>query len=66
MLCIKKYNKNGENYINNDEVITKLNFLNARNVRVCEGIYYYNFNTNSTTKKANQIFIKLLKTPISF
>lgn len=56
----KKYNKNGENYINNDEVITKLNFLNARNVRVCEGIYYYNFNTNSTTKKANPNFYKII------
>lgn len=55
----KKYNKNGENYINNDEVITKLNFLNSRNVRVCDGIYYYHFNMGSTTKKANPNFYKI-------
>ncbi|MFC6053178.1 glycosyltransferase family 2 protein [Acinetobacter portensis] len=56
----KKYNHNGENYINNDEIITKFNFLNARNVRVCDGVYYYNFNTNSTTKKAHPNFYKII------
>lgn len=57
----KEYNKDGNNYINNDEVITRFNFLNARNIRVCDGIYHYNFNVNSTTKKANPNFYKIIK-----
>lgn len=56
----KKYNTEDDNYINNDEVITKFNFLNARNIRVCEGVYYYNFNVNSTTKKPNPNFYKII------
>ena len=48
-----EYNKNNENYINNDEVITRLNFSNSKKVVRCNGIYYYNYNDSSTTKKIN-------------
>lgn len=51
----KKYNPENENFINNDEVITRLNFLNSRKIVRSNGIYYYCYNPNSTTKKINQM-----------
>ena len=48
-----EYNKNDENYINNDEVITRLNFSNSKKIIRCNGVYYYNYNGLSTTKKIN-------------
>lgn len=65
-LCVKKdiilkgyraydeYNPS-ENFINNDEVITRLVFYFAQNIyRVNKAIYYYHNNENSTTKKVNK------------
>ncbi|MFD1259798.1 glycosyltransferase family 2 protein [Entomomonas asaccharolytica] len=49
----KKYNKEDINFLNNDEVITRLNFFNAKVVVRNEGIYYYKFNNNSTSKRIN-------------
>ena len=49
----KKYNPKNENFINNDEVITRLNFLNSEKIIRSKGIYYYCYNSNSTTKKIN-------------
>lgn len=57
----QEYNVENKNFINNDEVITKFNFLNSRNIRRCDGVYFYSFNQNSTTKKANQNFYKILE-----
>lgn len=48
-----KYNLSGENYINNDEVITRLNFLNSNNIMKSKGMYYYCYNKVSTTNKIN-------------
>lgn len=48
-----KYNIDNINYLNNDEVITKMNFSNAKSIEVIDSIYYYKFNLNSTTKKLN-------------
>lgn len=48
-----KYNLSSKNYINNDEVITRLNFLNSNNIIKSEGIYYYCYNKSSTTNKVN-------------
>lgn len=52
----KKYtsiNNNNVNYINNDEIITRLCFLHSRYISLSSGKYYYYRNTNSTTKKIN-------------
>lgn len=49
----KKYNVSNANNINNDEVITRLNFLNSKKIVRSEATYYYCFNTQSTTKKIN-------------
>ncbi len=47
------YNKNNENYINNDEVITRLNFLNSDEIIKFKSYYHYCYNENSTTNKIN-------------
>lgn len=46
--------KNTHNYINNDEVITRLAFYYSRLIKVSDGIYFYNNNLQSTTKKINE------------
>lgn len=48
-----KYNPD-LNYINNDEIITRLNFYFANSIIRSKGIYYYHFNSSSTTKKVNK------------
>ena len=48
-----KYNPNNENYINNDEVISRFNFSNSKNIVRSNGVYYYCHNSLSTTKKVN-------------
>lgn len=49
----KKYNSLEQNYINNDEIITRLNFLYAENILKNNAIYFYQNNEESTTKKIN-------------
>jgi glycosyltransferase involved in cell wall biosynthesis len=48
-----QFNSNWENYLNNDEIITRLNFLNSNQVCRISSTYYYQYNNNSTTKKLN-------------
>lgn len=48
-----KYNPD-LNYINNDEIITRLNFYFANSIVRSKGIYYYHFNSSSTTNKVNK------------
>ncbi len=48
------YNFENINYINNDEVITRLNFLNSKKIVRSSANYYYCYNPNSTTKKVNE------------
>jgi|GEM_PF-1733040 len=48
-----QYNPHHNNYINNDEVITRLNFMNAEYTQKYDGVYFYQNNENSTTKKIN-------------
>ena len=50
----EQYNKNNENYINNDEVITRLNFKNSKKIVRSSAKYYYCYNILSTTKKINE------------
>ena len=47
------HNVNDTNYINNDEVITRLNFANANVIIRSSASYYYCHNTSSTTKSIN-------------
>lgn len=49
---------NLENYINNDEIITRLCFLNARDIVLSSKEYYYINNIESTTKKINKELYK--------
>lgn len=65
MVCIKKniikksydtyrhFNPKDENYLNNDEVITRLNFSYSDKVVKNSGTYYYLANLDSTTKRIN-------------
>ncbi|WP_163122642.1 glycosyltransferase family 2 protein [Acinetobacter portensis] len=48
-----QFNPEQKNYLNNDEIITRLNFLNSNNVYRISSIYYYQYNQNSTTKNIN-------------
>lgn len=50
----KKYNIKNENFINNDEVITRLNFLYSKIIIKIDANYYYCYNSLSTTKKINE------------
>ncbi|NNG81650.1 glycosyltransferase family A protein [Acinetobacter sp. ANC 5378] len=49
----KKINSKNNNYINNDEVITRLNVINSKNIVRNEAVYYYCYNENSATKSIN-------------
>ena len=49
----KIYNNNNEDYLNNDEVITRLNFRNSKIIVKSAAKYYYCYNVLSTTKKIN-------------
>ncbi|MDQ8935924.1 glycosyltransferase family 2 protein [Acinetobacter rudis] len=48
-----RYNKEGYNYLNNDEVITRILFFYAQSIEVCQSTYTYKYNVDSTTKKLN-------------
>lgn len=50
----RKYNPEDKNFINNDEVITRLNFFFSKKVVRNHAIYFYQNNLDSTTKKINQ------------
>lgn len=49
-----KYNNDKKNFINNDEVLTRLNFKNAKKIIRTDAEYYYCYNEASTTKKINE------------
>lgn len=56
----KVFNPDNKNYINNDEVITRFNFYNSKLIVRSEAIYYYCYNSSSTTKKINQnLYLKI-------
>ena len=58
------YNKNLDNYINNDEIIGKIQWMLCRKVIKSDAIYYYQYNEKSTTKGINKNFYKILKNDI--
>lgn len=50
----EEFNVLNENFINNDEILTRLNFLNAKKILRIDSKYLYYYNNTSTTKKINQ------------
>lgn len=50
----KNYNNLDVNYINNDEILTRLNIFNSNKIIRINADYLYQYNKNSTTKKINQ------------
>lgn len=50
----RQFNSLNINYINNDEVLTRLNFKNSKKIIKLKALYYYCYNENSTTKKINK------------
>lgn len=60
----KKYNSEEKNFINNDEVITRLNFLFSKKIVRNNAIYFYQNNLESTTKKINQYRYLMLNNAI--
>jgi len=54
-------NPENNNYINNDEVITRFNFSNSRVILRSEAKYFYCYNSSSTTKKINKNKFLMIK-----
>lgn len=65
-LMLKAYDEYhlAENNINNDEIISRLCLLYANKVSLCDGVYKYVYNPNSTTKSVNINFYKTLNNAI--
>ncbi len=55
--CIdyEDFNVESSNYINNDEVIARLIFLNSEKIIRSDAVYYYCYNKKSLTKKVNNL-----------
>lgn len=56
-----KYNPANENHINNDEIIGKLCWTFCNKVVKSNAIYYYKYNSNSSTKGVNKNFYRMLR-----
>ncbi|MBY0445020.1 MAG: glycosyltransferase family 2 protein, partial [Burkholderiales bacterium] len=52
------------NNINDDELISRFCMFSANLIDVCSGHYYYVFNINSTTKRINNNYHKIVNTAI--
>lgn len=55
-----KYNKDKENYINNDEVISRICFRLSKNIYLSSGRYYFIQNIESTTRRINENYYKVI------
>ncbi|WP_313140447.1 glycosyltransferase family 2 protein [Leclercia sp.] len=53
-------NKDGMNYLNNDEVISRISFDLADKIYLSDGNYYFVNNVNSTTRRINHNYYKVL------
>lgn len=49
-----KYNVNEQNFLNNDEVITRINFMLSSKILRVNATYFYHYNNVSTTRKINE------------
>lgn len=59
-------NFNNKNYINNDEIVTKMSFYYSNKVKISDAVYLYKFNINSTTRKINKNYIFILENSLIF
>lgn len=57
-------NLENTNYLNNDEVISRLCFLLSRDICLSGGDYYFINNMHSTTRRVNDNYHKVLKNSI--
>lgn len=53
------------NQVNDDELITRLAFYNSKTIDFCDGIYFYNIGSNSTTRGYNKNGHRMLYTSIN-
>lgn len=53
-------NSKNENYLNNDEVISRISFDLANTIFLSDGKYYFINNINSTTRRVNNSYFKVL------
>ena len=58
--------ENNQNFVNNDEVVTKLSFYYADKIKLSDAIYLYKFNANSVTRKINKNYIFVLENALIF
>lgn len=49
----ESYNLHNHNYMNNDEVITRLNYFNSKLIIQTPAVYYYCYNSSSTNHRLN-------------
>ncbi|HDI8735140.1 TPA: glycosyltransferase family 2 protein [Escherichia coli] len=59
-----KYNKNKENYINNDEVISRISFGLSKNIYLSSGRYFFVQNMDSTTRRINESYYKVINNAV--
>lgn len=55
-----KENTSHINYLNNDEIITRLCFLNSKYIYLSKGKYFFYFNENSTTRRINNAYFNVI------
>lgn len=58
--------ENNQNFVNNDEVVTKLSFYYADKIKLSDAIYLYKFNANSVTRKINKNYVFILENALIF
>ena len=58
--------ENNQNFVNNDEVVTKLSFYYADKIKLSDAIYLYKFNANSVTRKINKNYVFVLENALIF
>ncbi len=59
-----RFNIEDNNYINNDEVITRFNFSNSKTIVRSKAKYFYCYNSSSTTKKINKNRFLMIKNAV--
>lgn len=57
----ESFNTENSNYHNNDEVITRLNFINSKKIMRNDAVYHYCYNINSATKSVNSLKYLMIK-----
>ncbi|MBO5627705.1 MAG: glycosyltransferase family 2 protein [Aeriscardovia sp.] len=57
----KRYPYDETTRVYSDENTSRIHFLKSKNVRACDGIYYYRQNENSVTHKVNAGYFEHLK-----